>query len=146
MKRRATHDWKSTMTTNELGPKLIAACLAALGGIGAAQAQTVDPGAGDLARGKTTFARCAACHSVTGRNGIGPHLDGAFGRVAGKAEGFRYSPGMAASTRPWDVQGLEAFLAAPTRAVPGTTMPLNVPGAQDRADLIAYLRSLAAPR
>ena len=127
-----------------LGAKVLAACVMGIGWAGASQAQTVDPAAGDLARGKTVFSRCAACHSVTGKNGIGPHLDGAFGRIAGKAEGFRYSAGMAASTKAWDAQGLEAFLAAPTRAVPGTTMPLNVPNAQDRADLIAYLRSLAA--
>lgn len=44
MKRRATHDWKSTMTTNELGPKLMAACLAVLGGIGAALIGARRPG------------------------------------------------------------------------------------------------------
>lgn len=131
------------MKMNPAGLKRLLVCLAMLGAVGALHAQAAGS-AGDAARGKTVFARCAACHSVSGKNGIGPPLDGAFGRIAGKAAGFRYSKNMAAASAPWDVQGLQAFLAAPSSVVPGTTMPLNVPAAQDRSDVIAYLRSIAA--
>ncbi|CAN7771630.1 c-type cytochrome [Variovorax sp. LjRoot290] len=131
------------MTRTETSARAAIAALAALGWAGALHAQT--PPAGDATRGKTVFARCAACHSVEGKTGIGPALNGVFGRVAGKAPGFRYSSSMAASTAPWDAASLEAFLAAPTRAFPGSSMPLNVPSAQDRADLGAYLRTLSAP-
>jgi cytochrome c len=99
---------------------------------------------GDIARGKAAFVQCAACHSVTGANGVGPHLDGVFGREAGKVAGFRYSPNMQKSTTKWDDKTLDEFLAAPTRVVPGTTMPINVPSAQMRQDLVAYLKSLNA--
>jgi cytochrome c len=40
----------------------------------------------------------------------------------------------------WNAKTLERFLANPTKAVPGTTMTYaGVPGAKDRANLIAYL-------
>jgi cytochrome c len=99
---------------------------------------------GDIARGKSAFVQCAACHSVTGANGVGPHLDGVFGRDAGKVAGFHYSPNMANSKTAWNEATLDAFLKAPTSVVPGTTMPINVPNAQMRQDLIAYLKSLNA--
>lgn len=100
---------------------------------------------GDAARGKTVFNRCSACHTATMRNKLGPHRAGVIGRKAGSVEGFRYSKALPASGLVWDDQTLNTFLAAPAKAVPGTTMALSVPNPKDREDVIAYLRSLSAP-
>lgn len=97
----------------------------------------------DAARGQRLFARCSACHATApGENRIGPSLSGISGRPAGKVAGARYSRAMANAAIVWDDAALDAYLANPARLVPGTTMMVNVPGAGDRADIIAYLRSL----
>jgi cytochrome c len=95
---------------------------------------------GDAAKGKTVFGRCTACHTVTAQNKVGPGLAGVVGRTAGTVEGFRYSKALPASGIVWDEARLDAFLAAPAKTVPGTSMLVNLPGAQDRADVIAYLK------
>lgn len=100
---------------------------------------------GDAARGKTLFARCGSCHTVTEENKVGPHLSGVFGRTAGTAAGARYSKAMTASGMTWDEQTLDAFLAEPTKVVPGTTMSARLPNPQDRANIIAYLKTLVSP-
>jgi len=46
----------------------------------------------------------------------------------------------------WNGGSLEAFLAAPTQAVPGTTMGYaGVKDPRERADLIAWLRHATRP-
>ena len=100
---------------------------------------------GDAARGKTLFARCGACHTVTEENKVGPHLSGVFGRTAGTVAGARYSKAMTASGMTWDEQTLDAFLTEPAKVLPGTTMAIKLPNPQDRADVIAYLKTLASP-
>ena len=101
--------------------------------------------AGDAGRGNTLFTRCSSCHSVTEQNKVGPHLSGVFGRTAGTVAGASYSKAMTASGMTWDEQALDAFLAEPTRVLPGTTMSARLPNPQDRADVIAYLKTLASP-
>ncbi|MCV9963309.1 cytochrome c family protein [Pararhizobium sp. BT-229] len=101
--------------------------------------------ADDPTRGKTLFNRCAGCHTVTGQNKVGPHLDGVFGRTAGKVEGARYSNAMSAWNIVWNEERLDAFLTAPRKALPGTTMTVGMPKPQDRSDIIAYLKSVATP-
>jgi cytochrome c len=101
---------------------------------------------GDAARGQTLFSRCSACHTVTEQNKLGPHLSGVVGRVAGTLAGYTYSKAMAAYGKTWDETTLDTFLAGPGKAVPGTKMaapPISNP--QDRADLIAYLKTVPAP-
>jgi cytochrome c2 len=44
----------------------------------------------------------------------------------------------------WNEQTLEAFLNEPTRVLPGTTMSAKLPNPQDRANVIAYLKTLAS--
>ncbi|OWJ57832.1 c-type cytochrome [Inquilinus limosus] len=100
---------------------------------------------GDAARGQTLFSRCSACHTVTDQNKLGPHLSGVVGRVAGTLPGYTFSRAMVAYAKPWDEPTLDAFLAGPAKAVPGTKMaapPISNP--QDRADLIAYLKTVPA--
>ena len=98
------------------------------------------------AAGAQVFAACRACHTLDkgGRNGVGPNLHGVFGRPAGAVAGFSYSPAMKASGLKWDDRTLDAFIAAPTKKVPGTRMPIGVADPAKRAALIAYLRAETA--
>lgn len=91
----------------------------------------------------TSFAQCRSCHSVEpGRNGIGPSLHGIFGKQAGLAEGFKYSPALAQSGISWTRSELDEWMAAPTRKVPGTRMVLGMRNEQHRAEVIDYLETL----
>ncbi len=86
--------------------------------------------------------RCGACHAIDPvRRTVGPHLAGVVGRVAGTVEGARYSAALRESGIVWDGETLDTFLAAPRRAVPGTTMTVSVPDDAQRAAIIAYLQS-----
>jgi cytochrome c len=106
--------------------------------------------AADLARGARLFgSRCASCHSVgpSARAGFGPHLNGVFGRRAGSAPDYRYSPAMAKSTIVWNDKTLAAFLDEPDEVVPGTKMRFWGMGNESQvADLLAYLRSVQATK
>lgn len=97
--------------------------------------------AGDAARGEALYSRCFACHSLE-TDRTGPRHCGLLGRRAGSVPGFDYSPAMRASGIVWTAQSLDRFLAAPLAVVPGTSMGYaGIASAQERADLIAYLRA-----
>lgn len=99
--------------------------------------------AGDPAKGQLVFAKCAACHAKDKSNRTGPGLLGVVGRQAGSVQGFHYSRAMKAAHMVWDDKSLDAFIAAPQKAVPGNVMPFaGVPDQQQRTDLIAYLETL----
>ena len=90
-----------------------------------------------------SFAACAACHSADGTNGLGPSLKGVYGRKAGTAAGFRYSPAMKKAGTVWDDKSLDSFLADTQKAIPGNVMPF--PGVADekqRAEIIDYLKTV----
>jgi cytochrome c len=102
--------------------------------------------AGNAAKGKTIFsAQCAACHSVVaGQNGIGPSLNGVYGKPAASVTGFQFSPALKYAHIVWTATALDKFLANPQADVPGTKMPfMGMPNAQKRADVIAYLATLS---
>jgi cytochrome c len=99
--------------------------------------------AGDAGAGEKVFSRCAACHATAaGANKIGPSLAGVVGRKAGAVPGFKYSPALANANITWDETSLDKFLQNPTGLVHGTQMFTNVPNADDRQNVIAYLESL----
>lgn len=101
-----------------------------------------EPARGDAARGAQLYeARCGGCHSVDSHR-IGPLHKGVFGRRAGSADGFEYSPALKASILVWTERTLDQWLADPERTIPGQAMGYRVEQARDRADLIAYLRQL----
>ena len=66
------------------------------------------------------------------------------GRVAGKRPGYEFSPALKASCLKWHVKNPDRWLADPQKLVPGQKMAYSVPEAQDRADLIAYLKTVPA--
>ena len=82
--------------------------------------------------------RCALCHPADGV-GQGPVLRGVVGRKAASAPDFPYTDALKASHLTWTPANLSKFLIGPTVMVPGTAMPMTVPDAVERADLIAYL-------
>ena len=99
--------------------------------------------AADAAQGDHVFAKCAPCHAKDKTVGLGPGLVGVIGRQAGSTPGFRYSRAMKNANIVWDEKSLDAFIAAPQTAVPGTTMPFSgLQDQQERTDLIAYLETL----
>jgi len=96
--------------------------------------------AGDPLRGETIYHKCQGCHSLD-RNRVGPKHMGLFGRQAGSLPDFDYSAAMKNSGIVWSEQTLDSFLADPRGVVPGTKMTYaGIKNAQDRADLIAYLK------
>lgn len=101
--------------------------------------------AGDAERGRSLYQqRCAACHSLD-YNGTGPAHKGIFGRQAGKVPGYLYSEALKSSKVVWTDKTLDRWLADPEKYIPGQKMGVSVPDANERADLIAYLKKAAAP-
>ena len=101
--------------------------------------------AGDSAKGKTLFQRCAICHRVEkgGGNGLGPNLFGIVGRKAGVAAGFNYSAAMKNSGIVWSADKIDAYVEHPAAVVPGNRMAFaGITDAGQRADVVAYLASL----
>jgi len=99
---------------------------------------------GDAARGQQRYdALCSACHSVDS-NRIGPAHRGVYGRRAGNAPGFSYSPALTSATVVWTEDTLDRWLTNPERFLPGQGMGFAVGDATDRADIIAYLKTLKA--
>lgn len=109
-------------------------------------ASTIQPthADGDPARGETVLKRCAVCHAATSQNRAGPGLAGLVERPAASVTGYKYSPALTASGVTWKEATLDRFLEAPAKLVPGTRMTIALPKADDRQDVIAYLKTLAS--
>ncbi len=103
----------------------------------------------DVAKGGALAKACLACHGFDkgGPNKIGPNLYDIVNNAKAHSAGFAYSDGlkeMASKGERWTYANLSAFLWKPAAYVKGTKM--SYPGLkkpQDRANLIAYLRTLA---
>jgi cytochrome c len=105
------------------------------GGIEAALA-----GDGDAARGKAVFEkRCTGCHAMNADR-EGPRLAGVYGRKAGSVTGFNYSAGLKNLGLTWTDATLEKWLSDPDMVVPDNNMSFAVRKAEERRDLIAYLK------
>ncbi len=103
----------------------------------------------DANAGKTSTLKlgCIACHSFTegGKNGIGPNLYGVVGRPQASHEGYTYSAALKAKGGDWTYDNLNIWLTKPAAYAPGTKMTFaGVPDEQTRANVVAYLRTLAA--
>jgi cytochrome c len=94
---------------------------------------------GDAAHGAQVYKTCGVCHSLE-KNGAGPKHDGVFGRTAGTVPDYRYSPALQKSGIVWNEETLDKWLADPQALVPGTKMFFDLKSAQDRADVIEFLK------
>lgn len=103
----------------------------------------------EMDNGERQFARkCSICHSLTpeSERRAGPTLHRLFGRPAGTLPGYLYSDTLQDSDIIWNEQTINAlFDEGPDHYIPGSKMPMQrITQAQDRADLIAFLRRATA--
>jgi cytochrome c len=114
------------------------AALSMLGKGGGSEAALA--GDGDAVRGKAVFEkRCTGCHAMEADR-EGPRLAGVFRRKAGSVAGFAYSPGLKSSGITWTDETLERWLSDPDLVVKDNNMSIGVPKAEERRNLIAYLK------
>jgi cytochrome c len=102
---------------------------------------------GDAVAGKAVFNQCKACHQVgpEAKNGVGPILNGIFGRKAGEGAGYNYSDANKNSGLTWDEETLRAYLTDPKAKVPGTKMIFpGIKREKQLDDLMAYLKGIKA--
>ena len=117
-------------------------CLASAGSAGAQSTLVaVAIAKGDPVRGESLYQGCEDCHSID-KNDVGPMHRGVVGRRAGIIPDYDYSPELKASGIVWTEANLDRWLTSPSAFVPGTRMFFQVNEPQDRADLIAYLKTL----
>lgn len=101
----------------------------------------------DTQLGKQTFEKnCVECHIATSEPETSkrPNLWGIVGRARAQEGDVDYSPVMREVGGTWTFENLNSFIAYPTRTLPGTTMEyVGVKGEKERAEIIAYLRTLS---
>lgn len=97
--------------------------------------------AADPDAGAALWRQCRACHSMEpGVHGVGPSLHAKLGAPIGAVPGFNYSGALQQLGEVWTLEALNAFLADPRRAAPGTTMGFaGMRNLQDRMNLIAWM-------
>jgi cytochrome c len=111
-------------------------CVALLGLVAPAAAM------GDPDRGEKVYEGCQDCHSLD-KNDVGPRHRGVFGRKAGSLADFDYSPALKGADFVWNEATLDKWLTDPQAFRPGARMFYHLEAAQDRADVIAFLRERA---
>lgn len=95
---------------------------------------------GDADNGKQLFnKRCTGCHSLD-QNKEGPRLRGVYGSKAGSTSTFKYSSALKSSHITWDGASLDKWLSDPDSLVPDNDMSFHVPKADERADIIRFLK------
>lgn len=123
---------------------VVATCFLAILVVGFPVPRAAQAATGDPARGEDIYHRCLACHALN-HNSVGPRHCGLFGRQAGTLKGYSYSTAMKKYGVTWNEETLDHFLENPLKVVPGTKMGYaGVKDAQERADLIAYLKQATA--
>lgn len=123
---------------------LSAGFVVSVAGFGVSAPRAADTAA-DAAQGKALFdAKCAICHTTAEGQAsmMAPNLFGLVGRDVAGADGYSYSAALADVHEVWSEDTLDSFLKAPGTDAPGTRMLVAVPDDQERAAIIAYLKTL----
>lgn len=100
-------------------------------------------------KGQKLSRACAACHNFEkgGPHRVGPNMWDVVNYPIGGHDGFAYSDALLAKKEEglqWTYEELNAFLYKPREYAPGTKMSyIGMKDAEDRADLIAWLRTLS---
>jgi cytochrome c len=137
---------------------LAVVAIATLGYLGAAHAQ--EAAGGDAEKGKKVFNKCMTCHRIGegAKIMVGPVLTGVIGRQAGTFPGFQYSTLNHSSGENglvWTEDRIFEYLVNPNAflkkfltekgkadlAVGSTKMVFNLPSAEERKDVIAFLKT-----
>jgi cytochrome c len=93
--------------------------------------------------GAQIFRACVACHTLKAQDGprAGPTLAGLFGRKIATLPGYDFSPALKRLDIVWTPETLaKLFDLGPAAFTPGSKMPEQRVGAQDRIDLIGFLQ------
>jgi aldose sugar dehydrogenase len=86
--------------------------------------------------------KCASCHSVDGRNMVGPHLNELLERRVGGLDDYSYSSQLAFDGRPWTPALLSEFLLNPESGFVDMRMPKIVLSRAEADSIIAYLQRI----
>ena len=101
----------------------------------------------DIAAGEKLAKKCTACHSFNdgGPAKVGPNLYNIINAASARNADFNYSKAMAGMGGEWTYTNLNGFLHKPKKWLTGTKMNFaGLKKPKDRANLIAWLRSLSA--
>lgn len=100
----------------------------------------------NVEKGKALYVQqCITCHTIDkgGANKVGPNQWDIIGRKKASHEGFSYSSALQAKGGEWTYEDINHMIFKPQAFVRGTKMAYaGMPKEQDRADLIAYLRTM----
>lgn len=99
---------------------------------------------GDPVAGKRAATICSSCHTFEkgGDTRIGPNLWNIVGKDIASSKGVHYSDALSGLEGTWTPEKLDAFLASPSEFSPGTAMAIKIPREQQRADIIAFLKTM----
>ncbi len=114
---------------------------------------------GDAAKGEKVFKKkCVACHELGegAKNKVGPVLTGIAGKAAAKTADFKYGKSLMAAGEAglvWSDEELDNYLKNPKKYLrkklddkkAKSKMSFKLKKDGDRADVIAYLKSLSKP-
>ena len=92
--------------------------------------------------GAEVFRACVACHTLKADEGprAGPTLAGIFGRRIATLPGYDFSPALKKLDIVWTPETVsKLFEIGPAAYTPGTKMPEQRVGAEDRAALVKFL-------
>ena len=100
----------------------------------------------DVKKGEALFKQqCFTCHTIDkgGVNKVGPNQWDILGRKKASHEGFSYSSALQAKGGEWSYEDINHMIFKPQAFVRGTKMAFaGLAKEQDRADVIAYLRTM----